>query len=268
LTQLGPRHGEVRRLRALLRDRAARAEEGVFVLEGPRVVAAALDRGAALDAVYLGPGASQAFAPLVQRALDAGATISEVREGVIEKVGTTRTPQPVFAVAARRSRAIEDLGASRHLVVTIDVADPGNLGTILRSAEASGGDGVLVTGANSVDLHHPKVVRSSAGAIFGVDVAELDDARAALERVGRAGRRRFAARAGKGRSYDTADLSGSCALVVGNEARGIPSELDPHLDGSVHVPMAGASESLNVAMAATVLCFEAARQRRMAGVTP
>jgi TrmH family RNA methyltransferase len=267
LTQLGPRHHEVRRLHALLRDREARRDDDAFVLEGPRVVAGALDRDARLETLYLGPGAAQAFASLVARAIAAGARVAELRDGVLEKVGTTRTPQPVFAVAQRRSRPIPALASSGHLVVTVDIADPGNLGTIIRSAEASGADGVVVTGVDAVDLHHPKVVRSSAGAIFGVDVAEEDDAMIALDAIARPGRRRLAARATDAEPYDETDLAHSCALVLGNEARGIPADLAAHLDGAVSVPMTGAAESLNVAMAATVLCFEAARQHRAASVS-
>jgi TrmH family RNA methyltransferase len=266
LTPLGARHPEVRRLRALLRDRAARVEEDAFVLEGPRVVAGAVARAAPLDALYLGPGAARAFAPLVAQARDGGARVAELREGVLEKIGTTRTPQPVFAVARRRSVELVRLSSGGHVVVTVDVADPGNLGTILRSAEASGADGVVVTGTESVDLHHPKVVRASAGAIFGVPVAEREDAASALDEVGRRERRRFAARVADAVPYDELDLTRACALVVGNEARGLPPQLAPHLDGAVSIPMAGAAESLNVAMAATILCFEAARQRRAAAL--
>ena len=268
MTPLGARHHDVRRLRALLRERAARAEHDAFVLEGPRVVAGALDRGAHLDAVYLGPGAARAFAPLVQRVRAAGTPLVELREGVPEKIGTTRTPQPVFAVARRRTIAVERLPASANLVVTVGVADPGNLGTIIRTAEASGADGVLATGPGSVDLHHPKVVRASAGAVFGTALAEQGDPADALEAVARAGRRRLAARAADAAPYDDVDLVHPCALVFGNEAHGIPRELEALLDGSVCVPMSGKSESLNVAMAATVLCFEAARQRRAAVVVP
>lgn len=266
MTPLGARHHEVKRLRALLRDRSARADEDAFVLEGPRVVSGALDRQVHLDALYLGPGADRAFAALVARVRAAGTPIAELRDGVLEKVGTTRTPQPVFAVARRRSVPVAELRGTGHLIVTVDVADPGNLGTIVRSVEASGGDGVVVTGRSSVDLHHPKVVRASAGALFGVAVAEHDDASEALGEIARGGRTRLAARVADATPYDETDLAGPCAFVLGNEARGIPPELDGHLDGGVRVPMSGAAESLNVAMAATILCFDAARQRRVAAV--
>jgi len=255
-------------LRALLRDRAARVEHDAFVLEGPRVVAGALDRRARLEAIYLGTGATAAFAPLVDRARDAGASVVELREGVPERIGTTRTPQPVFAVARRRVAPIATLASTGHLVVTVDVADPGNLGTIIRTAEASGADGVVTTGARAVDLHHPKVARSSAGAIFGIAVAEHPDPLAALREVAHGGRRCLATRPTDAPVCYEVDLAHACALVLGNEAHGIPAELDAELDGAVRVPMAGAAESLNVAMAATVLCFEAARQRRTTPVAP
>ena len=279
---LGPRHAEVQRLRALLRDRRARRTEHAFVLEGPRVIGGALDRGARLDAIYLGSGAMRAFAPLVQRAVGTGARVAELKEGVLEKVGTTRTPQPVLAVVSMRASDLDDLPAPEMpdadmanadmpdagtLVVTVDISDPGNLGTIIRSAEAAGAAGVVACG-NSVDLSNPKVVRSSAGAVFGMTVVEQGDPMATLSELGRRGWRRLGTRAGGGQPYDEADLVGGCALVVGNEAHGIGDALDAQLDGTVTIPLREPSESLNVAMAVTVLCFEAARQRRASGLAP
>src|SRR5262249_54748641 len=146
---------------------------------------AALDRHAPLTAAYLGYGARPAFAPLVGRLEAAGIAVTDLKEGVLEKIGTTRTPQPVLAVAAWPVSNVADLvrlvepRAGGHLVVTVDVADPGNLGTILRSAEAAGAAGVVVAG-QGVDVRNPKVVRSSAGSVFGVPVVEMADAAAAV----------------------------------------------------------------------------------------
>lgn len=231
------------------------------MLEGPRVIDGALDRGVRLDAIYLGSGSMRAFAPLVQRAAATGARVAELKEGVLEKVGSTRTPQPVLAVASTRSTSLSDLGAGGTLLVAVDVSDPGNLGTILRSAEAAGVDGVVVCG-QSVDVHNPKVVRSSAGSMFGIPVVEEADPIATLDGLGRAGWRRLGTRAHGGEPYDAVDLVASCAIVVGNEAHGLGATLDGHLDGFVTVPLHAPAESLNVAMAATILCFEAARQRQ------
>jgi TrmH family RNA methyltransferase len=259
---LGPRNAEVRRLRALLRDRRARVTEGAFVLEGPRVVEGALDRGVTLEALYLGTGAATAFAPLVTRARDKGTRIAELKEGVLEKVGTTRTPQPVLAVASSVVRPLGLVDGDGTVLVAVGVADPGNLGTILRSAEAAGADAVVTCG-NSVDAQNPKAVRSSAGAIFGVTVVEGDDPVEVLDSLAAAGRRCVGTRPAGGEPYDATDLATQCSIVVGNEAHGLAPEVHQRLDGYVSVPMTTAAESLNVAMAATVLLFEAARQRRM-----
>lgn len=235
------------------------------MLEGPRVVGAALDRHAALERVYVGTGAATAFAPLVARLHGAGVSVVELKEGVLEKVGLTRTPQPVLAVASAASLAFGPIAGTGAVVIAVDVADPGNLGTIIRSAESAGADGVVACG-NSVDLHNPKVVRSSAGALFGVTVMQADDPMDVLNTIGASGRRLIGTAARGGARYDEADLAHPCALVVGNEARGLDAAVQERLDVLVSIPMAAAAESLNVAMATTVVLFEAARQRRLAGV--
>jgi RNA methyltransferase, TrmH family len=264
---LGPRHHEVKRLRALLRDPRARASEQAFVLEGPRITADALRRRVPIDAVYLGPNARVAFAELVGQVESAGVPTVELKEGVLEKLGSTRTPQPVLAVAPMRDPVgIDALTGDGPVLVLVGVADPGNLGTLLRSAEASGCAGVVACGA-SVDVHHPRVVRGSAGSVFGVPIVEpagaADDPPAILDALGDTGLRRYAATTG-GRPAADVDLTGRVALVLGNEAHGLAVDVLDHVDGQVSVPMTGAAESLNVAMAGTVLVFEAARQRRAA----
>jgi TrmH family RNA methyltransferase len=264
---LGPRHHEVKRLRVLLRDPHARASEGAFVLEGPRLVEDALRRGAPLSAIYLGMNARNAFRSLLERASGNGVPVAELKEGVLEKLGSTRTPQPVLAVAPMplpRQVADLDLAGPGPVLVVVDVADPGNLGTLLRSAEAAGAVGVVCCG-DTVDPYNPKAVRASAGSVFGVTTVAAPggaplDAVAALDALGRAGRRRLAATR-HGDPAATVDLTSRVALVLGNEARGLPGDVLAAVDGSVSVPMQGAAESLNVAMAGTVLLFESARQR-------
>lgn len=259
---IGGRHPLAHRLKVLLRDRAARRGEGAFVVEGPRAIEAALDRDAELEAVYFGPLAAVAFPALYERIHARSIDTFELREGVLEKVGTTVTPQPILAVAPLRAHAIADfegLALDRPVLVCVQVADPGNAGTMLRSAEAAGMAGVVFCGG-SVDPYNPKVVRASAGAMFGVSVMEADDPVEVLEALGAQGRRRLAARVSGGRSYDTVDLTGPVALVFGNEARGLDRDLP--VDEVITIPMAGSLESINVAMAATILCFESGRQAR------
>lgn len=230
-------------------------------LEGPRVIEAALDRGVAIEAIYVGSGSMRAFAPLVQRAVATGARVAELKEGVLEKLGTTRTPQPVLAVVDRPRSSLDDLAADGTVLVLVDVADPGNVGTIIRSAEAAGLVGVVVCGS-SVDVSNPKVVRSSAGAVFGVATVEAPDAMVTLEQLGRTGRRRFATRAEGGEPLERADLARPCAIVLGNEAHGLSEDLDAVIDGWITIELAPPAESLNVAMAASIVAFEVARQRR------
>jgi RNA methyltransferase, TrmH family len=263
---LGPRHADVKRLRALLRDGKARDAEQAFVLEGPRVIEGALERGVVLDALYLGPNADVAFAPLVKRVSAAGTPILGLAEGVLEKVGSTRTPQPLLGIARRVTQPFAAVPGSGAAVVAVGIADPGNLGTIIRSSEAAGVDAVVTCG-NSVDAQNPKAVRSSAGAIFGITVMEAGDPVELLEMLATHGRRRLGTRAAGGEAYSEVDFTVPSALVFGNEAHGLAPEVDGRLDGHVTIPMTSRAESLNVAMAATVLVFEVARQRTVAGTS-
>jgi len=233
------------------------------VVEGPRVVAAALDRGAELDSAYVGPRADRAFAPLVGRLRDLDIPVEELKEGVLERIGDTVTPQPVLAVVSMPQADLDDVPADGLVLVAVTVRDPGNAGTLLRSAEAAGAAGVLFSG-NSVDPYAPKVVRSSGGAVFGIPVVEANDPVKVLDALGRGGRRRLAAVAAGGEHLERADLTGRVAIVLGNEASGLPADLAAHLDGRVTIPVEPPAESLNVGMAGTVLAFEAARQRRAA----
>jgi TrmH family RNA methyltransferase len=243
-----------------LHDARVREAERAFVVEGPRSVDAALDRGADIQAVYFGTNADVAFAPLRARVDAAGVPRASLKEGVLERLGSVVTPQPVLAVARMRDVSLADVPRDGLVLVGVALGDPGNVGTILRSAEASGAAAIVLS-TGSVDAYNPKLVRASAGAIFGVPVIEGWSAVAALETLGKQGRLRLAAVGHGGIEYHDVDFRAPTAIVLGNEAHGIPAEHDAHLDGRVTVPMHGPADSLNVAMAATVLCFEAARQR-------
>jgi TrmH family RNA methyltransferase len=146
-----------------------------------------------------------------------------------------------------------DLGSANFVVVADQLNDPGNLGTLLRSSEAAGVDAVVLT-PGSVDPYNPKVVRSSAGALFHVPtvVAALGDVRAS-------GLRLVGTSSHQGRRHIDADWAGRVALVLGSEAHGLADDAD--VDSWVRIEHRGRSESLNVAMAATILVFEAAHRR-------
>ncbi len=234
------------------------------MVEGPRAVAAALDRGVRLESVFLGPRAEVAFPALCARLDESGTEVVTLKEGVLEKVGSTRTPQPVLAVASIPVREPDVLVRDGLVLVTLGISDPGNLGTLVRSADASGA-AAIVLGPGSVDAYNPKVVRASAGAIFGIPLVDAESegwtAVEALDALGELGRQRLGATAGAGTPHTDVDFTRPTAVVLGNEAHGIDPAVDARLDGHVRIAMSGPAESLNVAMAGTVLCFESARQR-------
>jgi TrmH family RNA methyltransferase len=252
----------VRRLRRLTEKRATRWAEGVCVLEGPDLVAAALAAGASLEAVYFEAaaldGAHAACAAVLAAAARAGVRAVELGDGVLARVADAVTPQPVLAVARLPATDVTVVPAHGFALVLHGVRDPGNLGTAVRAADAAGAAAVVVAGT-SVDVFNPKALRATAGSAFHLPIAvcaSLADAHAALRP-----RRVLGAIVRGGDPLWSATLDDGAAVVVGGEAGGLdPSELTG-LDGTVTIPMAGRAESLNVGVAAALVCFEALRRR-------
>jgi TrmH family RNA methyltransferase len=247
----------VQRVRRLLRQRSARAEEGAFVVEGSKLLAAALEAHA-VESVYVAPDVRE-------QGLDVGGatgvSVYRLAPGVAERVADTVSPQGILAVCKRVDVPLDRLRGALMIVVAAGIQDPGNLGTILRGAAAAGEAGVVCC-AGTVDLYNPKCLRASAGSLFHQMVVDEGDPGEVLDRLGSWGMQRLATMPAGGVAHDASDLSRPSALLLGNESRGVAPELLRHVDGCITVPMAAGSESLNVAMAATVICFEAARQRR------
>jgi TrmH family RNA methyltransferase len=232
--------------------RSSRADEGAYVVEGATLVAEALAAGADLEAIYVGRDGLGYD--------DHGVPVHALAPGVIERVATTQHAQPVLAVV-RMPRPSTGLLVSAGVVVAADaVSDPGNLGTILRSAEAAGVDAVVL-GEGTVDPYNPKVVRAAAGALFHVPVF-VAMAPTALRGFGL---RLIGTSSHHGVAYTEADFAGRLALVFGGEAHGLAD--DAPVDEWVRIPHGGRAESLNVAMAATLITFEVARRRIAFGST-
>ena len=257
----------MQRLRRLSGRRSARLEERAFVIDGPVLLREAIAAGIPVEEVF---ATADADAAVVALAVEAGAVLREVTAEVLARAVGTVTPNGLAAIAPKVEVSVPDavLAATTGplALVLVDVADPGNAGTLLRAAEASGAATVVFCGS-SVDPSNPKCVRASAGAIFHVPVASGGDAVDVLAALRAAGVRRVATLVDDGLPYDESDLRGPVALVLGSEAHGLPAEVRALVDQQITIPMAGRSESLNVAMAGSVLCFEALRQRRTAGRT-
>jgi len=246
----------VQRLRRLLSRRGDRHADGLFVVEGPVFTAEAVRAGWTCVAQYSPEGSGVL--------VDGAGPLHELAAGVLEKVGTTQAPQAPLTLVTMPDRDAGDLLATSGFAVVLDrIGDPGNLGTILRSAEAAGVDVVVLT-PGSADAYNPKVVRSSAGALFHVPVvvASLDEVADAGFTLAGTSSHEFPGRTVV--EHTAADLTGRLAIVMGNEAAGLPDEWnDEHgpISRWLTIRHRGRSESLNVAMAATILVFEAARQR-------
>ena len=251
---------DIKRLKALLRDRRARDDEGVFVCEGPRVIAAALDHGVPLLSGFVGVDATEEMQAVAQRVAATGVPVRLLDTYAGARVGDTVNPQPVFALASMHRTGIESLAGIDLALVATRLADPGNAGTLMRSAAAAGAQ-VIVLGRGSVDAYNPKVVRASAGACFAVRIVEGRPAMEILEALGAQEVACLGATATGGAAPETFDLTAPTAIVLGHETEGLDPSLA--LTAKVTLPMA-AGESLNVAMAGTALLFEAARQRRVA----
>lgn len=249
---------KVKQARSLL-NRRGRSRQNQCLAEGVRLIEDAMRAGIDPALIFFVPGAQESprAAALLDAAEADGVPVWELRPEVFGTLSDTVTSQGVLAVVPVPNLVPVD---SPAMVLVLDqVRDPGNLGTILRSAEAAGAGQVLLI-EGCADAWGPKVLRAGMGAHFRLPVAE----RLNWKQLGELLRERplWVADARGSLAYDTVDWTKPCALVVGGETTGISPEASKLCTGAVSIPMAGRAESLNAAMAATVLLFEAARQRR------
>jgi TrmH family RNA methyltransferase len=221
--------------------------------------------------VFVSPAGDgdRATQEVCRRSAAAGARILHLASGVLERVADTVTPQPVLAVVPMLEEPPAGAPAWRPgpgslVVVLVDVRDPGNAGTVLRAADASGAQAVVFA-ADSVDPYNPKTVRASAGSLFHVSLAVRDDPGEVAAGLAEAGFRTLATVVREGDDYAGLDWAVPSALFLGNESAGLDPAFAATLEGAVAIPMAGRAESLNVGVASAVVCFEAFRQRRGGG---
>lgn len=246
------------------RDAAAGDVDGVIIADGAVLVGEALAAGRELIEVVTSPRmvASERGRELRRDLIARGVVSTDCSDQVLEKVSRLTTHQGVVAAVRRPNWSAADLlGAAALVVVAAGLRDPGNLGALVRTAEAAGATGLMaVTGG--ADPFREKAVRGSAGSIFRLPVLGHVAPARVVELLRAAGAKVVVAEAGAERDYLDADLRGPTALVFGGEAAGVPAELMQGDVERVRIPMGGNVESLNVAVAAGVLLFEAQRQRR------
>jgi TrmH family RNA methyltransferase len=263
----------VRAVRQLTK-RALRQRARAFIVEGPQALGEALASGAALTEVFVTREGQARLAELDGQAGLAGAPVHVVSGEVMASLAQTVTPQGVLGVCGFVDVPLARLtDAGPGLVVVLaHVRDPGNAGTVLRTADAAGADGVVFSSA-SVDPYNGKCVRASAGSLFHLPVVTGVSPAEAAASLRAAGLRLLAADGRGARSLDelaeAGDLAGPTAWLFGNEAWGLPADLLALADEAVAVPIYGRAESLNLAAAAAICLYGSARaQRRPAGERP
>ena len=248
-----------------LRDRGARDTAGLLLIEGAREIKRALDNHWPLQTLFFCPALflDKDAPPPLQRAATAGTELLECSASVFRKIAYRERPDGLLAIGPQIHRTLAELHLPPNplVVVAEAIEKPGNLGTILRSADAAGVHAVIVCDG-CTDIHNPNVVRASIGTLFSVPVVEAtSDATLAWLRAQNIVP--LATTPHAEREYTEVDLTRGVAIIVGQEQTGLSARWLEHAALRVKIPMRGQADSLNVAAATTILLFEAVRQRRV-----
>lgn len=254
-------NARVKNLSLLQKKAKERSEQGVFVIEGWKMFEEAVDAGLLVKAY-----ASESFYreklqenPGYFHDLD----YDVLADSVFKEVSDTKTPQGIMGIVKQISYDLDDILRTPAVCLLLleDIRDPGNMGTIIRTAEGAGINGIVYSDT-SVDIYNPKVIRATMGSIFRVPLYQSENFYGILKKLKEQKISIFAAHL-SGIPYDTeGSFRKSCAILIGNEANGLTEQACALADIRIKIPMAGKVESLNAAVAAAILMYEAARQRR------
>jgi TrmH family RNA methyltransferase len=251
-----------------LRQKKYRQQEGAFFAEGLRLVLSAVEAGAPIETIvycskYL---TSDAGWQMLTEQEAAGRPCLELAPELFESVSSRDNPVGIGAVIGTTSTALEELAFEKEdvLVALFDVAEPGNLGTIIRTADATGVAGLILLG-NSVDPSHPKAVKASMGSLFSVPIIQLPDPGKLWPWAAESGLHTIATSARAKSSYWQAQYRFPALLIMGSERQGLPAQALAQADQAVTIPMTGSATSLNLALATGLVLFEL-RRRSSVGV--
>lgn len=258
---------QMKQVSLLLKKAKERKNTKTFVVEGPRmVVEAPVER---LKAVYV----AEAFednkenATLLKELKDkcdkAKAIYEVVADNVFKSVSDTQTPQGIMAIVVMPDYDLSELlsGDNTHLLILESIQDPGNLGTMVRTGEGAGVTGIIMN-KTTVDLFNPKTIRSTMGSIYRVPFFVTENLAGTMKDLQEKGISLYAAHLKGEHSYDEEDYTKACGFLIGNEGNGLSDEIANLADTYIKIPMEGQVESLNAAISATLLMYEANRQRR------
>lgn len=253
-------NAQIKNIIALQKKGKARNEQDVFVVEGIKMFSEVpRDR---LEAVFVSEGFLNE--PQQKDMLD-GIQYECVSDKVFKGISDTFTPQGILAIVKQYHYSFEDLiKAGRGmpmLMVLEELQDPGNLGTIVRTGEGAGITGIIMS-KGCVDIYNSKVIRSTMGSVFRVPFMYTDDLQETIQQIKKSCKVYAAYLKGSRYEYDKCDYTKGTAFIVGNEAKGLSGEIAELADERIVIPMLGQVESLNAAVAASVLMYEGYRQRR------
>ena len=254
ITSMG--NAKLKNLTLLVNMETARREQGQFVIEGRKMFEETPKEW--LLQIYV----SETF-EMENKALLSGKTYETLSDSVFGAVSDTQAPQGILALVKIPEYPLERLllKTPAHLLILESIQDPGNLGTMLRTGEGAGIDGIILN-RTTVDLFNPKTIRSTMGSIFRVPFFVSDDLLKTMRFLKERGVTLYAAHLDGAVSYEQPDYTKPAAFLIGNEGNGLSNETAKMADLSVKIPMAGQVESLNAAISAALFMYEAARQRR------
>lgn len=251
---------QIRTVIELKKKAKARSESGLFAVEGIRM-AAELPKER-VEQVYV----SESFLkhPEHGPVLGRFPSFETVSDSVFSAMSDTKTPQGILALVKKREYTLEEMlagGQKPFLMLLENLQDPGNLGTIVRAGEGAGITGVIMS-RDTVDIYNPKVIRSTMGSLFRIPFLYTEDLGETVRFLKKNHVKILAAHLDGAVVYDEEDCTGALGFLIGNEGNGLSEEIGALADARIKIPMAGQVESLNAAVAASVLMFETARQRR------
>lgn len=249
---------QMKNITALIKKAKERRAQGLFVVEGKKMFTE-IPSGW-LQSVYV----SESFLaePEAKRLLS-GTSYEVVSDAVFKNISDTQTPQGILSLVRMPQYELSSLiqGERTHLLIVESVQDPGNLGTMVRTGEGAGITGIILN-KTTVDLFHPKTIRSTMGSIYRVPYYITDDLARTIQELKRQQIRVYAAHLRGTMQYDGPSYVGGSAFLIGNEGNGLTDEIADLADACIRIPMEGEVESLNAAVSAALLMYEANRQRR------
>lgn len=263
---------KLKNIAALLKSKKARTEQGTFVAEGVRIardtLKSAKDKLVAMyvSESFLNGDAWRSCEEFTEAGFPDALPVTAVKDSVFDAVSETVTPQGILCVVRQPEYTYEDIAGGVHLpdsdtargrlklLILEDIQDPGNLGTMVRTAEAAGMDGIIMS-RGTVDIFSPKVIRSTMGGILRVPFVYVDDLPATLDRLKSDGVSVYAAYLRDGEDFDRVEYSERAAVMIGNEGNGLSDVAVAHAYKNVFIPMQGEVESLNAGVAAALMMY-------------